>query len=132
MMLHHLTQLGGLGCLPACYNREREREIPPVNNGTCAFMSALCLRVNFENVWSCVSPPSAAPSSRSVFTPSTLPLLSPQLFTLLLQNVERVLTAPSLMPLIALPYQSHVMTGMPPQQQHLVVSCPACLLWATH
>lgn len=74
MMLHHLTQLGGLGCLPACYNREKE--IPPVNNGTCAFMSALCLRGNFENVWSvCHLPPSSAPSS---------PLLSPQLFTLLL------------------------------------------------
>lgn len=42
MMLHHLTQLQGLGCLPACYNRDRE--IPPVNNGPCtlwAFKSEL-------------------------------------------------------------------------------------------
>ncbi len=62
MMLHHLTQLGGLGCLPACYKREREGEIPPVNNGTCTFMSVLCLRVNFENVWSvCHLPPLLPP-----------------------------------------------------------------------
>lgn len=61
MMLHHLTQLGGFG-LFACVRREREREIPPMNNGTCSFMSAVCLRVNFENVWSvCHLPPPPPP-----------------------------------------------------------------------
>lgn len=34
-----------------------------MNNGTCTFMSALCLRVNFENVWSvCHLPPLLPPS----------------------------------------------------------------------
>lgn len=97
MMLHHLTQLGALGCLPACYNREGGREIPPVNNGTCAFMSAPCLRENFENVWSVcrllrwLSTPYFHTSSR--FPSLRLPLLSsPQLFTL---KVERLPPHPS-------------------------------------
>lgn len=55
-MLHHLTQLEGFG-LFACVLQEGEGEIPPVNNGTCAFMRVLCLRVNFENVWSLDHPP---------------------------------------------------------------------------
>lgn len=86
MMLHHLTQLGGLGCLPACYEGERgrEREIPPVNNGTCTFMSVLCLRVNFENVWSVCHLPPLLPPPRLSLHHLLLHLLSPQLFTLLL------------------------------------------------
>lgn len=86
MMLHHLTQLGGLGCLPACYEgeRRREREIPPVNNGTCTFMSVLCLRVNFENVWSVCHLPPLLPPPRLSLHHLLLHLLSPQLFTLLL------------------------------------------------
>lgn len=91
MMLHHLTQLGALGCLPARYYREGGREIPPVNNGTCAFMSAPCLRENFENVWSVCRLLRRLPApyfhTSSRFPSLRLPLLSsPQLFTL---KVER-------------------------------------------
>lgn len=78
MMLHHLTQLGGLACLPARY--KRDGEIPPVNNGACTFMSVVCLRVNFGNVWSaCHLPLLLHPPQSLSPPPPSLPTPTPPL-----------------------------------------------------
>lgn len=130
-MLHHLTQLGALGCLPARYNREGGREIPPVNNGTCAFMSAPCLRENFENVWSVCRLLRRLPTPyfhTSRFPSLRLPLLSsPQLFTL---KVERLPPPSLLFWCLSLLRRSKATSWKPPPppapQQHMIVNFSAC------
>lgn len=102
-----------------------------MNNGTCTFISVLCLRVNFENVWSVchlpllLPPPCLPPPPPPSVTPPPLPLA----VYLAAAKCGACFDCPSLMPLIARLYQSHVTTGMPPPQQRLVVSRPAHLLW---
>lgn len=138
MMLHHLTQLRGLGHLPACQTREREkekaeREIPPMNNGTCTFMSVVCLRVNFENVRSVCHLPLLLPPPL-IFLHHLLPPPPPPPFPsavyLAAVDCGACCDCPSLSYCCAVSKPRHHWRPTA-EQHHLVFSHPARLLWAS-